>query len=131
MSESRSFDGRDNNKDHPEWGQAGRRLRRMIPSAYADGISIPSGKGRGNSRNISNIVCIQCPNSAEHETLSNYMWAWGQYLDHQLDMSPGSKEPFIPELKTPANDCDLPNAEIPFTRSAFDRSTGTSKDNPR
>jgi len=126
MSESRSYDGRDNNKDHPEWGQAGRPLRRMIPSAYADGISKP--KKGANPRRVSTIVC-SVNKKTPHSTLSNYMWAWGQYLDHQLDLTPGTDDSL--DIKTPAGDPYPEPGKISFNRSAFDPSTSTSKKNPR
>lgn len=132
MAENRTYDGSRNNKDHPTWGKAGRPLRRMIPPAYSDGVSKPSGKGAPNPRAVSNIVCITCEGAPQHPKLSNYMWAWGQYLDHQLDLTPGgSKKEDELDIRTPANDPNVKNGTIRFNRSRFDPSTGTGKNNPR
>lgn len=122
MTKYRSYDGSKNNEKHPNWGKAGEPLRRMIPAAYDDGISTPSGKEGANPRDVSNIVCQIGEDADQHPTLSNYMWAWGQYLDHQLDLSPPAMPVERLKLKTPPNDPNLPNAEIPFLRSEYDRS---------
>ena len=91
--EFRSIDGTWNNREHPEWGRAGTALLRLVPPAYADGAGAPSGAERASPRAISNLVCAEnnppVPNKAG---LSDFIWAWGQFLD----------EP-VPETATAAN----------------------------
>ena len=59
MPVHRSMDEHGNNGDHPQWGAAGARLRRMAPAAYADGVSAPAGADRPSARAISNAVIAQ------------------------------------------------------------------------
>lgn len=124
MSEVRSIDGSGNNLEHPDWGKANEPLLRNTPPAY-EGLNGPSGSDRPNPRLISDIVCSQ-DGSIPHHELSDFMWAWGQFLDHELDLTPTSGgEPFrIPPIPGKP-------APIPFNRAVGASSTGTSIDNPR
>src|SRR5262249_49362677 len=55
-TEVRSYDGSGNNPNNPNLGKAGSHLLRNFTSAYADGISEPSGADRPNPRAISNAI---------------------------------------------------------------------------
>ena len=55
MVERMPFDGYGNNREHLEWGSAMSPLLRVLPAAYADGVSAPV-EGRPNPRFISDIV---------------------------------------------------------------------------
>ncbi len=134
--ERAAFDGTGNNQANPEWGTPFTQLVRGTID-YADGISEPSGADRPNPRAISNAVVDQdgqnLPNSMG---LSDMVWMWGQFLDHDLSLSDAMvpREPF--NISVPAGDPDLdPNgtgqAIIPLGRAIHDTSTGTSVDNPR
>ncbi|KAH8032630.1 hypothetical protein HPB51_026083 [Rhipicephalus microplus] len=57
----READGRCNNVEHPEWGAAGACMRRLLPPAYADGVSSPrvssrSGRALPSARRVSYTV---------------------------------------------------------------------------
>lgn len=129
MVEIRTYNGGGNNLDNPTWGMAGEQLLRIVPPQYTGGASDPAGADRPNPRLISNIVCLSS-NRPPHPRLSDFMWAWGQFLDHELDLTPDNNSEPI-DLRTPRNDPDRPNAVIPFNRSVFDPSTGTTAGNPR
>lgn len=128
VPESRTFDGSNNNKDNPTWGKAGEPLLRNTSVGYTDGIS--KFRKTPNPRAISNKVCKgEDPPRPPHKKLSNYMWAWGQYLDHEIDLSleqdEHSGEPLVSTVP------DKPNVKIESRRSQFDPRTGTDKKNPR
>ncbi len=84
-----------------------------------------------NPRDISNTLYDtggkNYPNS---RGLSNMLWQWGQFLDHDITLSntSGSPSEFAPILMAPSD----PMAPlIPFQRSLFEAGTGTSASNPR
>lgn len=133
--ESRAFDGKQNNLEHPEWGAAGTQLQRVTTNGYADGISEPGGQDRPNPRHISNVLFDQQESIADELEMSDYTWVFGQFVDHDLDLVDDDfSEPAF--ISVPAGDAYFdPNgtgsAFIPMFRSHFDATTGTSSDNPR
>lgn len=125
-----------NNIDHPEWGDPGYQLLRAAAPQYGDGISTPAGSGRPSPREISNVIFdhqVEIPNKKNGSAL---LWAWGQFLDHDvglsLEASPHESFPIpIPtgdEHFDPNGDGDK---ELSFSRSEWDQTTGTSTENPR
>ncbi|NEQ38746.1 MAG: peroxiredoxin [Okeania sp. SIO3I5] len=128
----RTIDGSNNNLDHLEYGQTGENLLRLTPANYADGIQeLAEGQ---NPRVISNVVFNQSESILNNRNLSDYIWLWGQFLDHDVTLSELQSGPtaeriniFIPEDDTNFT----PRSFIPVTRSLFDETTGTSTDNPR
>jgi len=134
VSNSYSIDGTGNNLANPTWGSAGADLLRTAPAAYGDGLSTPAGANRPSARAISNAVSDQGGVSTPSDTtLSAMVYAWGQFIDHDIDLTPtGGTESF--DVKVPKGDPSFdPNntgtATIPLTRSVFDPATGTT--NPR
>jgi hypothetical protein len=129
----RSFDGYGNNLSHPAWGSAGIRLVRESGPYYADGISAPTGTARPNPRDASNAFFSQI-GSHPNPDVSDYMWTWGQFLDHDFSLTEGAAEPL--PISVPAGDPIFDpegagTAIIPFARAIFDPATGTSPLNPR
>ena len=124
--EVRSFDGSGNNLANSRWGAAGTTLLRIASPRYEGGISRPAGPGRPEPLRISEQVCNQ-GRSRPHPTLTDVLWAWGQFLDHEMDLSPDSSgEDFpIPPLERPSRPA------MEFRRSAFDPATGRDHGNPR
>lgn len=128
---SRSYDGKNNNLKHYLWGSAGQNLFRLCPTDYADGKNEMAVRGttNPNPRVISNAICqapVSPPNSAR---LTDCFWLWGQFLDHELDISHTGSEQA--NIITPPDDPVLPNATIAFNRSEYNPNTGTSRQNPR
>jgi len=122
LNDFRSIDGFNNNLENPEWGQAGLPLLRLAAPAYADGTSAPSGEGRPNVREISNIVFDQQESVLSADSISDFVWQWGQFLDHDIDLTPTSDptEPFDIEvpLGDPYFDPDSTGTQqIPLNRS--------------
>ena len=83
-----AFDGTQNNLSHPEWGVVQTPLISIAPLAYADGVSAPAGGDRPNPRVISNALAQQEVSIPDPRGLTNVIWAWGQFLDHDLDLTP-------------------------------------------
>jgi hypothetical protein len=65
---------------------------------------------------------------------SDYLWQWGQFLDHDIDLTEGSDPPEPAHIPIPAYDLDFdPDGSgddvFDFNRSIYDAATGTG--NPR
>ncbi|MEM7206132.1 MAG: peroxidase family protein [Planctomycetota bacterium] len=111
----RSISGAGNNRDHPEWGRAGVALQRLTTVAYADGHEAPAGPTRRSARAVSNAVCAQDRAMPEPAQTSDFLWQWGQFLDHDL----GLTEPADPLEPLPI--------AVPLGDPFFDpRGTGTA-----
>jgi hypothetical protein len=141
----RTIDGTCNNLFFTRWGSAGVDELRKAPVAYADGISAPAVRGPASTRFISNAAADNPPpdvNSARF--LSDYAYVWGQFIDHDIDLTTDGTGSQLQPLNIPVPTCDpqfdppdpvtgecTGTAIIPFNRSEFDPATGTSRSNPR
>lgn len=126
--ESYSIDGTGNNLENPELGSTHTQLRRLVDSDYADGISEPAGEDRASPREISNVVAAQSESVLSERRLSDITWQWGQFLDHDIDLSAeGDVEAF--DIAVPVGDplfdpAGTGEQVISFTRSGVDEGTG-------
>ena len=109
MNNFRTIDGSANNSDN--LGQAGARLRRILDPSYgSDGVvnDLPRGiieqeadnpfigsSSLPNPREISNTVSAQAESVPNYLNASDWIWQWGQFLDHDLDLNEGASEPFF------------------------------------
>jgi hypothetical protein len=124
-----------NNIADPTEGTAGIDLLRIAPAGYADGISTPSLPTDISARAISNIVNSQADpnnpgqdlNTVDQQNLSDFGYAFGQFMDHDMDLTPDGGASF--PISVAAGDPIGPNA-LPFTRAQTDPLTGTSTSNP-
>lgn len=103
-NEFRSIDGSGNNAQSPEWGAADRAMRRLVAPIYADATHDPSGPGRPNARSVSNAVAAQVGSIPNSQGVSDFVWMWGQFLDHDIVETPiaSPAEPF--DIRVPAGD---------------------------
>ena len=144
----RTIDGTGNNLYISSAGSAHTQLLRLLPSAYEDGfneprggsitlytdygpLDIPDPDGLPNPRDISNTVANQSESIPNFLGASDWLWQWGQFIDHDLDLNEGGHEAFfIPVSETDS----LFNPHfpyLPFTRVNAADGTGTGPDNPR
>ena len=102
--EFRSIDGTGNNPIDSTRGAANTPLLRTTTNGYADGSGTPGGVGQRSARDISNLVVAQdhlIPNS---RNVSDFIWQWGQFIDHDMDLTP-SIDPIEPfNIPVPAGD---------------------------
>ena len=132
----RSIDGRDNNRLDPRAGSSSVQLLRLTEAAYADGIESPSGTNRPGAREISNRVARQKRRTLDPQGASDMFWLWGQFLDHDIDLTGGMSPVETMDIAVPAGDpfFDPTNSgtqSIRFHRSIYDPATGDSLSNPR
>lgn len=104
----RTIDGSENNSRHPDWGSAGVELLRLTTVDYADGVGEPAGQGRRSAREISNVCMAQETPTLNATGASDFLWQWGQFLDHDID------ETLVLE---PPEPFDIP---VPFGDPFFD-----------
>lgn len=105
VEQYRTPNGICNNVHYPLFGAAGTNFRRLIAGRYEDGVSSP----RGNLQNrlyLNNLDSFSPPNPSarfvsaeivadrneEENPFSHLLMQWGQFLDHDLDLSPELEE---------------------------------------
>lgn len=122
-----------NNLSNPLFGTVGSALLDSVPLQYGDGISSPAGADRPNARVISNAISRQEGDRPDARGLTNLIWAWGQFLDHDISLSPdapGDENAVV--IAVPDDDPILtPGNVISLQETAFIEGTGTSASNPR
>ena len=149
----RTIDGTENQPFDEELGlypgEAGAPLIHIFPRAFEDGFNEPRGGGitlpetLPNARDISNTIAQQGDVSGNPLNASDWLWQWGQFIDHDLGLSEGTNILAIPEddaqdvdISIPLNEDDIlfgppPFDKIPVGRIPEEEGTGTGPDNPR
>jgi peroxidase len=123
----RTIDGSDNNLSDPTLNQAGTDFARIGPANFADGYD--AMQPGPNPREISDIVVANGPTNADLQVngvaLSGMMYAWGQFIDHDLDLEQAGTNTADISITVPPGDPTLPDGTIiPLTRVAIDPATG-------
>uniref|UniRef100_A0A8C2UQL3 Thyroid peroxidase n=1 Tax=Chinchilla lanigera TaxID=34839 RepID=A0A8C2UQL3_CHILA len=133
----RLITGACNNREHPTWGASNTALARWLPPAYEDGFSQPRGWNPDflyhgfrlpPVREVTTQV-IRVPNEAvtEDDQYSDFLTVWGQYIDHDIALTPQSssadcqlacenRSPCFP-IQLPADTPPVPQC-LSFSRSA-------------
>jgi len=137
-SNYRSIDGSGNNLDHAEMNAANTALMRAMPAKYLDGVSQMVGQNYPNPRSVSNAINDQLQDQSLTNSLkaSDFLWQWGQFVDHDVDLTDGVNPPEHVNIVIPAGDPYFDpdatgTAEMLFNRSIYHTDTGTGSDNPR
>ena len=128
---NRSIDGTCNNivnADTEVWGASDIPLYRGMTAAYGapDFYNDMNGNCRLTPRAISNIVVAQSQDILSPRNLSSLVFTWGQFIDHDIDLTPEGETEYVPIL-LPANE-PLFTAPIPFLRSEPYPGTGINED---
>ncbi|MFT5291047.1 MAG: peroxidase [Planctomycetota bacterium] len=100
----RTIDGSSNNLNFPTMGQAGIGLLRSSAPQYGDGLSTPSGASRPSARAVSNALSSQTGVLPNGKNASDYIWQWGQFVDHDIDLTPGASPGESFDIDVPAGD---------------------------
>ncbi|NND63243.1 MAG: T9SS type A sorting domain-containing protein [Flavobacteriaceae bacterium] len=132
---NRSYNGTNNNLVNPSWGAAHTYFQTFTTIGYGDLISSPGGVNRENPRIISNALGSQTEFMPNELGLSDFIWGWGQFIDHDINLNDDN---FDEASDIPIPECDElfdPNCTgtvtIRMFRSLSDPNTGSSVDNPR
>ncbi|MDJ0689773.1 MAG: peroxidase family protein [Xenococcaceae cyanobacterium MO_188.B32] len=141
MSKYRTIDGAGNNRDR---GVTNSNLIRLLYNAFEDEISIPRGgyfdqSTLPNPRTISNIVMDQVEPVKNFLNASDWLWQWGQFLDHDFALNEASSHnPPTPydftSIWIPQDDPSDPFVQKGISQLPFIRvpaAKGTGKTTPR
>ncbi|MEO1628717.1 MAG: peroxidase family protein, partial [Bacteroidota bacterium] len=128
----RTIDGTCNNisqADRIDWGASDILLFREMPARYGqpDDLNDMAGENRPSPRAISNAVGPQSEDIPSQYGLSSLVFSWGQFLDHDIDLTPEEEAEYHPILLP--DDEPLFAMDIPFFRSSVHE--GTGEDSPR
>ncbi|MDV7395545.1 peroxidase family protein, partial [Arthrospira platensis SPKY1] len=102
--------------------------------SFADGVSEPAGQNRKNPRVISNTIFAQYGDMPNSHNLSDFVFAWGQIVDHDVAFVRDTDENFdipVPRYDPWMDPFGTGSIVIPLHRSVFREGTGTSAKNPR
>src|SRR5262249_24563678 len=106
----RSITGLGNNAEHPEWGATfdasgnPAPLPRLAPAAYVDGSTLVVGNpARPSPRLISDRIVAQTTEERilSARFLSAMIYGWGQFLDHDLDLTRGASPAQRSDISVP------------------------------
>ena len=117
----RSIDGSGNNLASTGLNATGADFSRIGAAHFADGVwalrtDLP------NARLVSNLVVDGNGATPNTEGLSGMMYAWGQFIDHDINLTRSDEVTHI-DITVPADDPTL-SGSIPLTRSVIDPLTG-------
>ncbi len=82
-----SIDGTGNNIANPEMGSTDEALLRTVSAEYEDGVSTPAGTDRPSAREVSNAVATVETEIENDRYLTDFVWIWGQFIDHDIDIT--------------------------------------------
>lgn len=120
----RTIDGVGNNTTNTTWASTDQAMLRLGTIAYADGLSSPAGDDRTSARAVSNAVIAQSESIVNEKNASDFIWQWGQFVDHDIDETPVADPSEPMDIAVPAGDMWLDPASdgdrtIPLDRSAY------------
>ncbi len=102
---------------------------RIVSPSYADGVSAPAGSNRASARVVSNALSAQDVSVKNDRGLSDFVWLWGQFVDHDLVLTESTDPAENLDIQVPLGDPFFDpqgtgNKTLEFKRSLYDHSTG-------
>lgn len=128
-TEHRTVNGSGNNVTNPNWGAAEQATIRLIENSYTDGASTPAGADRPSARAISNAVVTQTESVVNSRGATDYLWQWGQFIDHDIIETPTVDPAEAFDITVPAGDVyfdpfNTGSATIALNRSLYEDHSG-------
>jgi len=95
-----------------------------------------AGANRAGARVVSNAVCAQTRSRLSRKRASSFVWQWGQFVDHDIDMTMAMQPTEAADIPVPVGDpwfdpSGIGGVVIPFARSAYNSATGGDVSSPR
>lgn len=98
----RSVDGTCNNLDHPLLGASEVPFTRLLTPAYEDGVGLPVGwSGSKPSARFISRELLASNEVTGDERFTLMLMQFGQFLDHDMDMAPGSPSDIVFNINNP------------------------------
>ena len=119
----RSIDGSGNNLAKTAVNAIGTDYRRLGAAHFSDGVSALR-TDLPNARTVSNLVVAGSGDTANAEGLSGMMYAWGQFIDHDINLTLSDNVTHI-DITVPSGDSTL-SGSISMTRAVIDPLTGVA-----
>jgi peroxidase len=131
-----AIDGSDHDPGNPAQNAAGQPLRRRFPVAYSDGVSAMAGALRPSARQVSNVLHAQSHLLGNDSNASDFLWQWGQFIDHDIDLTDGADPAELAPIQVPSGDqwfdpAATGTVTITLNRSIHDPASGLGIANPR
>jgi len=98
---------------------------------YADGVDSPAGPDRQSARIISNTVCNEPSSILNTENVSNFIWAWGNFVDHDMSLLKVASPPEGFDIPVPTGDPTFDPKSRGGRLLHFQRSNSTTVDGIR
>lgn len=134
--EWRTIDGSGNNPSNETMGTSGTNLMRLGKARYSGGATPVTDPTIPSARVISNRASAQVGTIPNTDAASDFMWQWGQFLDHDIVLTQAASpaEPMF--ITVPTGDPFFDpggtgTVVMSMNRSAYDPGTGTKPKNPR
>ncbi len=130
INQFRTIDGTCNNRRKPLLGSAGTIFKRLAPPEYEDGVSSLRGTLQNRGGFFDSLTPFVPPNPSprfisttiiqnvtnDELPFSHLLMQWGQFLDHDLDLSP--------ELEAECEGCEATEICEPIRVADIDRKFG-------
>uniref|UniRef100_A0A915J7Z2 NAD(P)H oxidase (H2O2-forming) n=1 Tax=Romanomermis culicivorax TaxID=13658 RepID=A0A915J7Z2_ROMCU len=134
--EFQRYDGWYNNLAHPEWGSAGSRLYRHMPSAYSDGIYMLD-ENLPSARLVSDTVFKGQDGMSNERNITTMFAFFSQVVAYEIMQASDVSCP-LEMHKIAVNKCDdvfdsqcEGGSMMPFLRAKYDKRTGEGLNSPR
>lgn len=125
-----NIDGTENNLENTEWGSTYEVLERLTTVEYADGFNAAGGEDLASAREISNTVSAQEELIVNDRGLTDIVWLFGQFIDHDITLSENADPAESLNIEVPTGDIYFDpfgtgEQVISFNRTLFEGGTST------
>ncbi len=127
----RTINGYGNNINNPDYGKKDALQLDIVRNAFGDSISSLSNAIRPNARYISNVLCNQKEVIYNEKQLTDFVWAFGEFVSHDIFSTTIDKYEPIHISIPQGDDFFEEGSYIDVFRTKAAEGTGTGTDNPR
>ncbi|RUS84195.1 hypothetical protein EGW08_008035, partial [Elysia chlorotica] len=123
----RTIDGYCNNLVNPVWGTPGWPFKRILPSRYDDSSNAPrtksvTGTHLPSARTVSRLLHTRDSVDTESEKLTSMFTQFGQFLDHDIGLTPKTRVSFLMSSRPLPGTCftiAIPQPDTTFNKTCM------------